>query len=194
MMPKGLFSQILLLALAIGIVIFYIRPQFAYIADTQDLIAVYQEERKKVVTVNSRLHDLVENMNSVSADSRGRLFDYLPDTVDPIVVQSDIKGMVEASGANYEGVIYQDTSQRSSGSSEDEGGFSDTTKPYLFTVQVEGTYDQLKELLSIMERNSYPLEVRTLTLSPLEGGFISFDLSVATYGLENDEMDNEFEF
>ena len=66
MMPTGLFSQIALIILSLGIIFTYIKPALGEIGTLQDNIAVYQTERQKVTDVNQKLERVASAVNSIS--------------------------------------------------------------------------------------------------------------------------------
>lgn len=187
-MISGLFTQLVMFILAGAIIFTYVQPTFQSIGQIQDDIAVYKEEREKVQMVNERLDQLVERQSLVSSTEQAELFTYVPDEVDPIIIQRDLVQIAELSGA-----IFEDVSYESGGSSQRGGDGSDTiasvsgVTAHSFSLAVSGTYGQTLELLSLLERNKYPLEVTALELSPVEGGFVSASLTLTTYQLADRE-------
>ena len=63
MMPTGLFSQIALIVLSLGIVFTYISPNLDEVKKTQDTIGIYQAERAKVSDVNTKLDQVAAKLN-----------------------------------------------------------------------------------------------------------------------------------
>lgn len=186
MMISGLFTQIVLITLAGAIIFTYVEPTFRSIGQIQDDITVYKEEREKVQEVNERLNELLDRKSLVSADEQERLFTYLPDTVDPIIVQRDLLEIVEQSE-----VIFEDVSYDSPSSAQGGGGTAQNTavtgvSAHTFTLSLSGTYEQVLQLLWLLERNKYPLEITSLELSPVEGGFIGASLTLTTYELADE--------
>lgn len=187
MMPKGLFSQIVILVVAVGIVIAYVVPQFETIAETQDTIGIYKEEREKVVAVNSQLSNFVSQIESISVDDQRRLVTYIPETVDPIAVQRDIQNIILSSDTSYITVAYEGEREASRENPAGEGADSASnpvTEPTVihdFTFEVEGTYTQMKGLLALFEQNNYPLDFTDLEIEQLEGGFMSMSGTLTTY-------------
>ncbi len=204
MIPKGLFAQIGLLLLAVGIIFTYIRPTFEEIGQTQDEILTYQTEIEKVTMVNQKLMSMVATIDSTTIDDRQRLLAYMPNTVDILLVPRDIQTIVERTGGildsvSYDGVRNDESSQDNSGTTnaytntnqQAAGGqFANTSsvstvseKPtaHAFSVSFAGNYQQVKNFLSALETNHYPLEVHQLTLSPAEGGFLNAELELVTY-------------
>ena len=86
----NLFVQIVMIAIAVGVVIFYVNPTVANIKQTQDLNQKYLDEINKVVTVNSLLQENVNQISSISRENKKALLRYLPDSVDEIAVLKDL--------------------------------------------------------------------------------------------------------
>ena len=175
MIPKGLFTEIIIIAISVGIVFTYIQPTFAEITKTQDDILVFRTERQKIAEVNQELAALVSKVDSVSALDRRKLLTYLPDQVDTVAVPRTLSFIVEDAGLILNQISY--------GGALKTNNMVDETAPvaHVFSLQVEGTYAQIKQLLALMERNEYPLEVTSLSISVLNGGFLSAQMQVVTY-------------
>lgn len=182
MIPKGLFTQIAMVILSIAIIITYVEPAFGDIGDVQDEIGVYREEREKVASVNAQLAGLVQRLETIPREDQRRLERYLPDEVDPIAVPRDLAILAVESGVLYKSAGFVGAESFETAPTND----STETFPevHLFTYNVEGTYGQLKELFRLMELNDYPLEVRTLSVQRIEGGFLSASMQIATYSYE----------
>lgn len=189
MIPKGLFTQIAMIILSVGILVTYVQPTFADIAKVQDNIKVYQEERKKIISVNSRLASLMSQLDSVQRDDQRRLLTYLPDDVDSISVPRDLALITLASGVLYQSVAYggevKASNSRSNAAASDEMPIAHT-----FTLNVDGAYPQIKTLLRLLEQNEYPLEVHGINIRQNDGGFLSVSLQIVTYEFK-EEITNQ---
>lgn len=187
MIPKGLFSQILLLLMAVGIVLLYVRPTFSQIAEKQDTITLYQNERGKVEQVNRDLQMRLSELESISSTDHRRLLTYMPDSVDELVVMRDIQNIVSRTGLILSNIAEDTGTQNSSRAARNRTNVetvqeSDTgAYAYPFTITVEGSYNQIKLLLNALQLNDYPLEVHGITVSANAGGFLTADLRIVTY-------------
>jgi len=188
MITKGLFIQILMLVTSVAIVITFIQPKFTEITEVQDNIATYQQKRTEVLSVNSKLASLTSRLEGVSSNDQRRLFDYLPDKVDSISVIRDLYLI-----SNQAGVFYKDANFAGEDKTieESENPFGNPVK-HTFELSVEGNYNQIKKLLSLLESNNYPLEVHDLNIAKIEGGFLSANISLVTYayGKSNNDKAN----
>ncbi|MEN9920451.1 MAG: hypothetical protein RL538_344 [Candidatus Parcubacteria bacterium] len=184
MIPYGLFSQVLLIITSVLLVLTYIKPAFVEISNTQEEIETYQAEIEKVSSVNSKLAALVSEYDNVPNQDKIKLLTYMPDKVDSVSVPRDLDAIAKRAGVNLESVSYD-------GAPEpvvqyDETGtpfFEDvnTSEPHTFSVSFESSYSQLKEVLSLMEENIYPLELKEMSVIEGEGGFLTVEMQVVTY-------------
>lgn len=180
MISKGLFTQVVMIVLSVGIVFFYIEPTFAEINQMQDEISEYKEERKKVDAVNQLLASLVERLESVPSEDRQKLVTYIPDKVDTLAVPRTLQAIASQSGVLFREVRYQELRDEYINLADD-AGMTDYPVPHMFTISFQGSYQQVKTMLGLMEKNEYPLEVHDLEISILEGGFLDVSATVITY-------------
>ena len=107
MIPNGLFTQIGIVIVSVGILFTYVRPEFAAIGATQDEIAAYQTERTKIDEVNNRLSTLQGRMRQVSPEDERRLNAYIPQTIDELAVVRDLQFISERAGVLFGGAAYE---------------------------------------------------------------------------------------
>jgi hypothetical protein len=186
MIPNGFFTQVGMVIVSVAIVFTVVEPTIAEIGEIQDDISVYQTERDKVISVNSRLSSLLSVLESVPVADNRRLLTYLPNSVDEISVLRDLYIMVNESGAQYINVANESsvaTNQRGSRVQQVQIGENDPI-PHTFVLAIEGTYVQIKRLLALLEQNHYLLEVKGLTIQSNEGGFLKADITLVTYSYQ----------
>lgn len=193
MIPKGLFTQLAMVVLSIGIIITYVKPAFADIGRVQDDIAIYSNKRAEVATVNDELQKLATKLNNISRDDQNKLNTYLPNTVDYIAVPRDLLFIVLQSGALYRDVSYKGALEKKTNSKNQDVSTS-LPLSHSFLLSVEGTYEQIKSLFRLMEQNNYPLEVDSLDIQVIEGGFLSLDMTLITYSYQEPGVANKIVF
>lgn len=187
MIPKGLFAQIAVIIVAIAIVWLNVKPSFEKVKNTQNDIETYQTEREKIVVVNSQLATLVTKMDSISTEEQRRLLTYLPNVIDELRISRDIMLIAKEAGVIYRDVQYAGEEGVSS-NIRDEANI--TPISHFFTLSVEGTYDQVKNLFVQLELNDYPLEVRDVSIAKAEGDFLTTSVTIATYALRHEVSDS----
>lgn len=187
-MPTGLFSQIALIILSVGIIFTYITPTLDGVKVTQDTVTVYKTELEKVSAVNAKLDQVATRLNSINSDDQKKLLTYMPDSVDTIAVPRDIKAIADKNGISLTQVKYLNTEKTQAGATFVDptalGSVAMTSylpEAHSFTVDFEASYEQVKLFLSDLEKNAYPLEVHDLVINKTEGGFLAIELKIITY-------------
>ena len=192
MIPKGLFTQIGMVIVAVAIIVTYVQPAFSELGGVQDEIGVYQDERKKVADVNEQLDKLVTRLESISNEDEKKLNTYLPDEIDEIHIKRDLLLI-----ANQAGVLLR-SSSFSKGTNRNTSSVPDKTKnlptQHTFSLSVEGTFGQLKNLFSLMEQNHYPMEVSSVSVTGKEGNFLDAEITFATYTYQPEDTNKEVIF
>ncbi len=179
-MYRGLFSQIIIILLAAGIAFSYIKPTFDDIGKMQDDITTFKTERQKVDNVNNKLSELIDRLNGVPEAEQRKLLTYIPDEVDEIAVPRVLQIIAKQSGVLFTNVTYGGVDQKSMLSNQ-ENAASNYPVPHTLTVAVEGTYQQIKSMITMLEENEYPLEVSLLDITVLKDSFLAADMTIVTY-------------
>ncbi|MBP6881526.1 MAG: hypothetical protein KBC35_02790 [Candidatus Pacebacteria bacterium] len=181
---KGVFTQFVMVVLSVGIIFTYIKPAFKEIAVIQSETKIYEEEITKVLSVNSQLSDLQADMESVSVTDKLRLRSYMPDSIDELMIMRDLYLITNKSGTLYKGVL----ASGNQGGAQKKKASTTSIDPnqHAFTLSAEGTYAQIKNLFSLLEKNNYPLEIQGVSLSPAEGGFLIASIDLVTYSFQDD--------
>jgi len=153
--------QIALIGISVLLVFIYIKPTFETIGVTQDQLYEVQTKVANAEEFNQVLDELVRVENSYSDSDRRDLELFLPTSLDTPQIMRDIESLLE----DYE-VRIDKMSAMPAVTPEPEitvEGEEVYGGPILasqdFTVDVSGTYEDLKEILSLLETNAYPLEV-----------------------------------
>ena len=186
-MPTGLFSQISLIILSVGVVFTYVTPTLDEIKKTQDTITIYESEKEKVSDVNLKLNQVASTLNSISTEDQRKLLAYMPDSVDTVSVPRDIKAIADKNGLILEQISYVGPEEPATVTTFIDPSMSMATSPsgdpeaHTFSVEFESSYEQVKQFLSDLEKNAYPLEVHDLVIEQTEGGFLSVAMKLVTY-------------
>lgn len=187
MSPTSLFSQVLMIIVAVVVGVMYIYPTIGSIKATQDSTELYQQELVKISNVNSQLAAQVAKVDSVPLEAKQALIKFVPDSIDEISVMKDIRLILAQAGLEPTSLAYGAGSsgdERESGQSSAEVVEVDTTLPYIthdFSVSFESTYDQVKALFSILETNDYLLQISSLGMIPAESGLVTVDMNLQAF-------------
>lgn len=185
MIPKGLFTQIGMVIVSIVIVVTYIKPEFSVIESIQDDIALYEQKRSEVLLVNSRLSELSDQVESISDVDKIRLATYLPETLDPLHISRDLLLATIQAGVLYKDVTFDGEQKTNNRQNNQTRSTENKPQAHTFSLKVEGTYSQVKELFRLLEQNNYPLEVYSANVTKVDGGFLAVDLVLVTYSFDN---------
>lgn len=170
MKSLGLFSQIIAVGLALTIAYFYVQPTVAEIGDIQTETARYETERKKIEAINDQLTMHLATLDSIPPADKARLATYMPREVDDISIMRDISFIAERANMtntalSYNGPLDEENRLFSQSDGTDSSLADQAATPHSFTVDVQGSYDEIKNFLRLLELNEYPLEVHELSLS-----------------------------
>jgi hypothetical protein len=181
MIGNSLVTQIIVAGLAIGIIITYIKPSITEIGVLQDKIAKTMEELEKVNAVNQKLASLVSAVGAISPKDKQSLSTYLPETFDEVEVMKDLEAITKDSGAVVSSLTYSGEAIIKSTSAEGSEELVDLPMGHNFSLTISSSYEQMKYLLLLLERNNYPLDIQNLSISPTEGGLLDLSLELRTY-------------
>ena len=141
MIPKGLFAQIIIILLAIGIAFFFIQPRFDEISSIQDDIVLYQEQIDNVSEVNENLAALVSRLTSIPAQDRVRLNTYLPDEIDQVGIVRDLFLMTRLTQTVFIDANFSTDDRQSRNRNSQAQAEADELRqpvPHEFALSVEG--------------------------------------------------------
>ena len=157
-------TQIILTAVALTIIFVYVKPTLIAIRETQDELFQYADATEKASDLNQQLANLVNIQSSFKNSDKIALNEYLPSSIDQMAIMADIATVAEQNDI----LILSLTAGEVIFPAEDSfiGGeriVSDATTHLDFNLDLEGSYESLKNFLKAIERNKYPLEIRELS-------------------------------
>lgn len=200
-MRYSLITQVLLIGISLVIVFTLIRPMLGEIRDIQDQVFVYSDTVAKASQFNARLQELIQIRDSFSERDMLMLENFMPTTIDTLKVMNDIESIFKSKeipiiSLTAKDVVAPVTDIAIEGDIIiEEAPQEDNYQDYELTFA--GSYDQLKEILLLLERNATLLEVIELEFETkqseeigteskvenLEEGMLNFALTLRTYSL-----------
>ena len=172
MRNASVIVQVLLFVIALTIVWFYVYPAFTMVSEKQDRVSEYDEAIAEAQTANQLLDELLQEIRAIDSADQEALTTYLPESIDPIVVQRDLLAFVQRRDLQMENLSQTSDAELV----EEENRYQSE-----FSISVTGTYDEIKNLLADIESNNYPLHVDTAQLESLGGDSLRTELSFITY-------------
>jgi hypothetical protein len=198
MIPKGLFTQIAMIGLSIGIFFTYIQPTFSTVKANQDTILNYQQEEAKVTGVNAKLNELIAASDQITLAERSALNTYVPNEVDIITVQRTLLDMAESLDIELTSLASAEVVPDGTMPEEGAAIARSTLVPYTFELGFVAPYDVFKEFLALLEVSEYPLVVSELAITgagaeadgeavATDTNEVSVTLTLETYALSMEE-------
>lgn len=181
MIGNSLITQIVVAGLAIGIIITYIKPSITEVGILQDKIAKTTEELDKVNAVKSKLAALVSDAGAISPKDKQLLSIYMPETIDEVEVMKDLEAIANDSGVKVNSLSYNGEVAVTADITEEGAQPVELPMGHTFSLDISSSYEQMKYLLLLLEKNNYPLDIQELSISPTEGGLLDLSLDVRTY-------------
>lgn len=160
----------------ISVFYFYVLPTFNSISVVQDQIFEYNAAIDEARTMNSLLAQLTADIEAIPSADRRALKTYLPIGVDQVLVQRDIKAYVDRSPTELVSILFDGGSVPVS-----SGEGIEARDSYTFTVTVEGEYQDILELITLLERNQYPLHAHELRIERSSGTLLQATFKLLTY-------------
>ena len=181
MIGNSLISQIGVAGIAIAIIITYIKPTITDIGVLQDQIDQTVKELDKVIEVKKKLEALTSQVEAISPKDKQALSNYLPEFFDEVIVLKDLEAITKLSGVNVKSLSYGGESAIIDTETEANEGAVKKPTGHTFALDISSSYEEMKYLLLLLERNKYPLDIQNLSLTPTDGGLLGTSLEVRTY-------------
>lgn len=187
--------QILLIIIAIVMIVMVLKPEFAEIQYNQNEIAQYRKALEQAGLYNNTLQALLQRASDISFGDREALERFLPDRVDVAMVSRDIKNIIDRNGMlllEIEAEASDAATVESTGRRTSEDGFirgealeseaRNDLAAIRFSVDVIGSYEQMKNMLRDLEQNAYPLRLAMFSFdAPSDSELYNYSLELETY-------------
>lgn len=153
-------SQFALLIISFAIFFTYTQPTIGEIKTVQDETFAYTDAVSKASEFNTKLSQLMNQMNSFRSSDIEALEVYLPDSVDSLTVMSDIETIARQNNVQILAMAEAEVEDASGNVQfEDEVIAGPKVSTHDFNVTFSGTYEDVKRMLRNFEQNKYLLEV-----------------------------------
>ena len=104
----------------------------------------------------------------------------MPNEIDNISVSRDIYNLAMAANIELTDVSYIENKKTEI--VEEEAVVEEVLPvPHRFSVDISGSYDNIKGFLSMLEKSNYPLEVHHLEITPSPLGKLMAKMEIVTY-------------
>ena len=175
----SLFTQIVMIVIAVTIGVMYIKPTVAAIKSTQQTTATYKAESDKVLSVNLALKEKIAKVESVKPADVAALKRYIPDNMDEIAVMKDVASIFKSLDVKLKDVSFKGKAEPVAIA---EGAAPLPLSTYSFSVATVVSYAELKQVLRAIEVNNYLLQINPLTVTPVkEDDTLTVEMELVTF-------------
>lgn len=195
-----LIAQIVLIVAAFVIIFTFILPTFDNIKSSQNELFLYEDAVSKAAEFNQRLRELISVRDSFSSSDLQTIELFVPTSINKVQVMMDIESIFANRDITISSLTAKEEVVPSSIVLEGQDtNIGDTGIVYQdYEILFTATYEQMKEMLMLLEANMTLLEVMELTFdtivpvdpsaegAPQEGEY-AFTLVVRAYGLNGSE-------
>lgn len=159
-----LLTQLVLIITALVVIFAFIKPSFEEIRMTQDDVLQYSDAVNKAAEFNARLQELVNVERSFSQQQMQALETFIPSEIDEGAVMRDIQTIFRQEGVELDSLVAKAAVSPTQGVQFEQAEVpQDSQLSYQdFTVGFTASYDELRSVLQLLERNAYLFEVVTL--------------------------------
>lgn len=181
---------IILIALSLGTLFFYVKPRYDATREIRGQIAAYSENLDTVEKLRTSREELITRYNAISKSNLDSLKALLPDSVDNIRLIIQIDSLASRNGLstvrNVEYQVDQDASSSSAVQSREA-----SSKPYsefVISFQTTGQYKNFLSFISDLEENLRLVDVTRIEFRPMSEataltGNMIYTVTIKTYWL-----------
>jgi len=189
---KGI-TPVILIALSIGIFIYYIRPQYDQIKVLQAEEVRYDEALAAAGQLSSLKNNLVDKYNSFSTTDLRRMQKFLPKQIDDVRLVLDVNTIALENKIELTDIEIQDLSQATNTSGSGRSGSSRIQEPAApagvsvlsLSFSFESDYKNFLNFLIDLESSLRVMDVTELTFEESDtSGNYNFSVSLQTYWLK----------
>ena len=205
-MSFKIVQQIILIAVSLGLVFFYIQPKLGEIDTLEAEVERYQAAVNNATKYNAELSRLINQINALSQADVQALERFLPLQPDPVATARDIETIATRSNVivNEITVLERETSDGQVQNAQnidfdmemmdEEGMQRNVVDPSAdlestdVEVSVSASYDDFKSFLTALEANTYPLFVTELTLeesTSATDALLNYTITIRTFSQTN---------
>lgn len=176
----SLITQIGMILVSSTIVVMYIQPKISTIRETQDAITNYERETQNVSQINETLKTKISEIEAIAPQDVAALNRFLPNQVDEISVLKDLSTIISSQSILPFDVVYNGNTVGKTAETGTPSEYGDVSE-YYFSATFETSYNQLKNLLGIIETNAYLLQITNLKITDSGSGQLKVSMSITAF-------------
>jgi len=178
----SLIENVIIGIIIVIVFIFFVRPQSSLLSQKRTELAQLQTESQSIQQQKDSLAQLVNKVHQ-SADDIALVDEALPLVSRPTQLQLLMDGLVKASGMKTTEITFQQTADVVAGNKAllaNPFGVDRKLKTSSFGLTVNGSMDQFKNLLQLIETNGRIIDIAGIDMSSDQAS-ITFKLKLKAY-------------
>lgn len=185
--------QVILITVSVLVAVMVVKPTLQDMGSTQQETAEYITAIENAAEANSKLSDLYRQVNSFSSSEEHRLALLVPEKIDAVQIAYDLEVMTNESGMFLTTLTVNDevaevdpvSNTVAEFGAEDEitAGSAKQIATQDFVLELAGTYDQFKDLLTQVETSARLLDIVDTKFTESDTDLLEFSLIIRAYGL-----------
>lgn len=183
---KGL-TPVILIAITIGLFIYYIRPQYDQIAILQAEQQRYDDALSAAGELREIRNNLVNRYNSFSTTDLRRLKKFLPEQIDDVRLVLDVTEIASENNISIESLDIQGSAQTNQGASSGRSNVANESPVNILQMSFtfDATYGQFIDFITDLESSLRVLDITNLSFESGAGTNVyTFSITLQTYWLK----------
>jgi Tfp pilus assembly protein PilO len=183
------FITIILVPLSLGLIYFYVLPEYGTISDLKAKQAVYEDTIAKAKQLDQMRTNLQNQYDSISDSDKAKLSAMIPTNFDSVKLVSDLNGVATRHSLQLKGVQIQSSASSAGQSQADVSTASGVVVAYkteAISFIASGSYANFLAFLDEVESSQELIDLTKVTISPGtsspgSGETFDFNVTVNTY-------------
>lgn len=175
-------SKLVYLILTLAIAYSFIYPATDEIPILLEQKQQHEESLLEISNIENKKNELQKKFENMPASEKSSIEKIIPDNLNFVKLVSDIDSVASKYGISIDNVSSSEISPPSEdGTTESDGRIYRSAKVgFVFT----SSYDDFKKFMNDLENSLRILDIRSVTIQPLEKGLYNFDVNFETYWLK----------
>lgn len=173
---------LVILTLSVGYAFIY--PSVGDLSNLAGEKQKYESSLSTVSNIEIKKNELMTKFNAISAADKVEVETILPDSLKLVRLISDIDAVAAGRGIS----ISKISSKETASSVGNSAGETVSQRPYESSIigfSFTSSYDEFKNFLGDLEKSLRILDVRSVKITPKEGGIYTYDVEFETYWLKS---------
>jgi len=186
-------KTIIFTIIAIATIYFFVMPRITGLRVAQDRVTLLNMELERVNTVNNLLQVHTATINSISISDRQRLNNFLPSSIDPVVLMKQLVSYADQVGVEITEVSLDVVDGAVRTSEFDDVAVETSYRPFNIKLGVLGRYSSIMSFLDVIGTAPFIIQINNMDLSVPEGDRIAGDLQLQVFYYQPNSNNREID-